>query len=61
MVELRFRSDEDKLVSTNGVTDTAVTETQILTALDAELERLLTRELVQHHLVELLQLQIKGP
>ena len=30
----------DKLVSTNGVTDTAVTETQILTALDAELERL---------------------
>ena len=30
----------DKLVSTGGVTDTAVTETQIIAALDAELERL---------------------
>ena len=30
----------DKLVSTSGVTETAVTETQIITALDAELERL---------------------
>ena len=27
-------------MSTSGVTDTAVTETQIITALDAELERL---------------------
>ena len=30
----------DKLVSTGGVTDSAVTETQIIAALDAELERL---------------------
>ena len=30
----------DKLLSTNGVTNTAVTETQIVAALDAELERL---------------------
>ena len=30
----------DKLVSTGGVTTSAVTETQILAALDAELERL---------------------
>ena len=30
----------DKLLSTSGVTDTAVTETQIVAALDAELERL---------------------
>ena len=30
----------DKLLSTSGVTKTAVTETQIVAALDAELERL---------------------
>ena len=30
----------DKLLSTTGVTNTAVTETQIIAALDAELERL---------------------
>ena len=30
----------DKLISTSGVTDTAVTETQVIAALDAELERL---------------------
>ena len=30
----------DKLISTTGVTDTAVTQTQVVAALDAELERL---------------------
>ena len=30
----------DKLISTSGVTDTAVTQTQVVAALDAELERL---------------------
>jgi len=30
----------DRIVSTSGVTDTAVTQTQVITALDAELERL---------------------
>ncbi len=28
----------DRIVSTSGVTDTAVTQTQVITALDAELE-----------------------
>ena len=49
----------DKLLSTNGVTNTAVTETQIVAALDAELERLFDARSVLEPVLEHSQLQTK--